>query len=101
MERNALRTEIVTRAEQWRWSSLWRWLQRPEPDPKLLSLWPILRLPGWVDRVNAALTENELKTVRRSSARGAPLGDERWVESAVQRLHLQSTMPLQRRPKHL
>ena len=45
VERNALRAELVTRAEEWRWGSLWRWLQRPEPSPPLLSPWPIAR---WV-----------------------------------------------------
>lgn len=39
-ERNALRAGLVKKAENWRWGSLWRWLQRPEPDPKLLSMWP-------------------------------------------------------------
>ena len=27
IERNALRAELVARAEDWRWGSLWRWLQ--------------------------------------------------------------------------
>ena len=38
VERNALRAGLVQRAEDWRWGSLWRWRQRPEPDPRLLSL---------------------------------------------------------------
>jgi putative transposase len=36
VERNALRAGLTNRAEAWRWSSLFRWLQRPEPEPKLL-----------------------------------------------------------------
>ena len=28
---------LVSRAEDWRWGSLWRWLPSPEPEPKLLS----------------------------------------------------------------
>ena len=39
VERNALRAELVERAEDWRWSSLWRWLQKVQPDPALLSPW--------------------------------------------------------------
>jgi putative transposase len=31
VERNALRGGLVRRAEQWRWSSLWRWGQRGYP----------------------------------------------------------------------
>lgn len=64
VERNALRAGLVDRAEHWRWSSLWRWLKKPEPDPKLLSPWPIPRLPRWIDRVNDPLSEQELKAVR-------------------------------------
>ncbi len=92
VERNALRAELVDRAEDWRWGSLWRWLQRPEPDPSLLSPWPISRLPKWVERVNEPLTKVELDTVRLSAQRGRPVGDERWVDSTVRRLKLESTM---------
>ena len=41
VERNALWAKLVDRAENWRWSSLWRWAQE---DPKLsefLSDWPV------------------------------------------------------------
>jgi len=99
VERNALRAGLVKRAEQWRWGSLWRWLQRPKPDPKLLTSWPISRSRGWVARVNEALTVQELKAVRRSTERDSPLGDAKWIESIVRRLHLESTVRPQGRPK--
>ena len=37
VERNAQRTEFVSRAEEWRWGSLWHWNQKPEPKPPLLA----------------------------------------------------------------
>jgi putative transposase len=92
VERNALRAEMVDRAEDWQWGSLWRWLQKPEPDPKLLSPWPVARLPGWVKRVNQPLSDSELVAVRLSAQRGRPLGDEKWVKSAVKRFNLESTV---------
>ena len=46
VERKAMRAGLDEKAEQWRWGSLWRWLQRPEPLAKLLSAWPIARLQG-------------------------------------------------------
>ena len=92
VERNALRAKMVDRAEDWRWGSLWRWLQKPEPDPKLLSPWPIVRLPRWVERVNEPLTACELAAVRLSAERGRPLGDKSWVASTARRLHLESTI---------
>ena len=99
VERNALRAEMVKRAEDWRWGSLWRWLQRPEPDPKLLSPWPISRLPSWVERVNQPLSQNELYTVRLSAQRGRPLGDQRWVKSTVKKFKLESTIRPRGRPR--
>ena len=92
VERNALRAGMVDRAEDWRFGSLWRWLQKPEPEPKLLSPWPLPRLPGWVDRVNRCLSDRELEACRLSAQRGKPLGDEGWVESIARRLNLESTM---------
>ena len=99
VERNALRAELVDRAEDWRWGSLWRWQHRPEPDPKLLSPWPLARLPGWIDRVNEPLSKQELDAVRLSAQRGRPLGDEGWVESIARRLDLESTMRPRGRPR--
>ena len=98
VERNALRAGLVKRAEDWRWGSLWRWLQKPEPDPRLLASWPIARLPRWVDRVNEPLTDDELESVRRSAQRGSPFGDASWVESSAKRLGLNSTLRPRGRP---
>ena len=99
VERNALRAGLVKRAEDWRWGSLSRWLQKPEPQPKLLSAWPIPRLPNWVHRVNEALSQPELEAVQRCAQRGQPLGDEGWVESIARRLNLESTMRPRGRPQ--
>ncbi len=99
VERNALRAGLVERAEQWRWGSLWRWQQKSEPAPKLLTPWPIPRLPNWTDRVNEPLTDNELGAVRRCARRGSPLGDDNWVESSSRRLGLESTLRPRGRPK--
>ena len=99
VERNALRAGLVDRAEDWRWGSLWRWLQKPEPDPKLLSAWPIPRLPRWVQRVNEPLSEKELATMRQCVKRGRPLGDQQWMESTASRLQLESTLRPRGRPR--
>jgi putative transposase len=99
VERNALRANLVGRAEDWKWGSLWRWLQSPDPKPILLSPWPIARLPKWVDRVNAPLSDNELEAVRRSVVRGCPFGGANWTKSISQRLGLESTLRPRGRPK--
>ena len=40
VERNALRAKLVKRAEQWQWSSLWRWAQGDRELVAFLSDWP-------------------------------------------------------------
>ena len=50
VERNALRANLVARAEEWRWCSLWR---RIHGDKELLlSAWPIDMPSDWVGWVN-------------------------------------------------
>ena len=99
VERNALRAELVERAEDWLWGSLWHWLQKPEPGTGLLSPWPIPRLPRWVERVNEPLTATELAAIRTSAKRGSPFGEASWVESSVKRLGLESTLRPRGRPQ--
>ena len=99
VERNAVRAGLVTAAEDWKWGSLYRWLAKPEPDPPLLSPWPMSRLPSWSARVNEPLSEKELAAVRWSVKRGSPYGAETWVESTARRLDLESTLRPRGRPR--
>ena len=99
VERNALRAGLVKRAEDWRWGSLWRWLQPEKAATELLSVWPIPRSPHWVERVNEPLTGQELSAVRQSAQRGVPLGKSTWVDATVKRLGLQSTLRPRGRPR--
>ena len=99
VERNALHAELVQRAKAWRWGSLSRWLQRPKPERKLLTAWPISRSPNWVERVNQALSDTELQAIRTSAQRGSPFGDENWIESTAKRLNLESSLRPRGRPR--
>jgi putative transposase len=54
VERNPLRANLVQRAEQWRWSSLWRRVHGDEQPRPLLSAGPLPLPQGWVEYVNAA-----------------------------------------------
>jgi putative transposase len=99
VERNALRANLVRRAEQWRWGSLYRWLRGSAEERALLSAWPLPRQPNWVDHVNAPQTEAELAGLRRSLDRGVPFGDGAWTARAVRRLGLESTVRPRGRPR--
>jgi putative transposase len=99
VERNALQAGMVRHAEDWRWGSLYRWLQNTEPDPKLLAPWPINRSPNWLARVNESLTRNEVEAIRHSIKRSKPYGDESWIATTAKRLDLESTLRPRGRPR--
>ncbi len=104
VERNPLRVapenKLVNRAEDWRWSSLWRWLH-PEvcDDVAPLYAWPVDRPRNWVWRVNQPESSKELEVLRLSARRGRPYGAERWQQRVAKRLGLESTFHGRGRPK--
>ncbi|MEZ6060538.1 MAG: transposase [Planctomycetaceae bacterium] len=98
-ERNAKRANLVARAEDWRWSSLYRWHSGTAKDKALLSAWPLPRRPGWIEHVNAPQTEAELSALRRSVTRGCPFGGESWCDRVVRQLGLETTLRPRGRPR--
>jgi putative transposase len=99
VERNALRANLVRRAEDWRWGSLYRWLRGTADDRGLLSAWPLPRAPGWLAHVNSPQTEGELAALRRCVDRGSPFGSDVWTERTIRRLDLESTIRPRGRPR--
>ena len=99
VERNALRAKLVRRAEDWRWSSLWRREQRDGKLRVFLSQWPVDRPSNWVWRLNQPETAAKLEALRCSVQRGRPFGNERWQVRIATRLGLESTLRARGRPK--
>jgi putative transposase len=99
VERNALRANLVRRAESWPWGSLHRWTQGHAKEKSLLAAWPLRRLANWVELVNTPQTEAELSALRRSVHRGCPFGEASWSDEMARRLGLESTLRPQGRPK--
>lgn len=100
VERNALRANLVARAEEWRWSSLWRRLHGTPVQQSLLSDWPLERSTNWVDWVNQPETDVELDALRQSAQRGRPFGQPHWQREIGKRLGLESSYrPVGRPPK--
>ena len=100
VERNALRGKLVLRAEEWRWSSLWRKCHGTPEERSLLSAGPIDRPANWVNRVNRADNETELESLRLSVQRGRPFGKPEWQRRIAKRLGLESAFrPTGRPPK--
>ena len=99
VERNALRANLVSKADDWRWSSLWIREHGTDEQRAWLSEWPEPCPPAWRRYVNRAETAAELAALRHSVQRGAPYGSDLWVSSTVQRLGLQSTVRARGRPR--
>lgn len=101
VERNALRANLVKRAEDWRWGSLWRRQFGDAQAKALLSDWPVRRPEDWLVRVNSPETDEELLALRSSVNRGRPYGTASWMEQTVERLGLISTVRSQGRPRRI
>ena len=99
VERNPLRASLITRAENWRWGSLWRRTHGDAQATALLDEWPMPLPANWVELVNTPLTQAELDDVRNCSARGMPFGDTAWTKETAARLGPQFTLKPPRGPK--
>ena len=99
VERNALRANLVTQAEDWMWGSLWHRLERNDYGKSVLSEWPVPCPRQWRQHVNQPQTDAEVAALRRSVNRGAPFGDADWTKRIVKRLGLEVTIRPRGRPK--
>jgi len=99
VERNPLRAGLVSRAEQWRWGSLWRRTSGDADQQALLTApssgWP----DGWVEHVNQAQTHEEEEALARCIARGCPFGQPAWVAATAAKLGLETTLRPRGRPR--
>jgi hypothetical protein len=67
--RNPLRANLVTRAENGRWSGLWDYAHDTNIGVPLAP-WPIPRPANWLEYVNQPQTDSEVEAIRRSIQRG-------------------------------
>ena len=101
VERNALRANLVSLAEDWRYGSLSHRLQKDEFAQAVLSDWPVPVPRQWRSHVNQPQTESEVAAIRRSVNRGTPLGSPAWTERTVKQMGLEVTTRPRGRPKLL
>ena len=98
VERNALRANLVQRAEEWRWGSLWRRSRSGTDEKAILTPCPVELPNDWIERVNRADNEKELEALRRSVNRGRPFGTPEWQRRIAKRLGLESAYRSAGRP---
>ena len=98
VEANALAGNLVRRAEDWRWSSLWRTVNGRSDQPPVIDPWPVPRPADWLDYVNRPAAPAEAKALRSCAQRGRPFGAEDWVAGMAAQLGLRSTLRPRGRP---
>jgi putative transposase len=95
VEDNSRRAGLVTRAEQWRWSSIHERLH----GGMLLSPGPLSLPTNWTEIVNIGPTTAELKEIRVCARAERPLGAAEWVDRAVAQHGLEANMRPRGRPR--
>jgi putative transposase len=98
VERNALRANLVERAQDWKWCSLSPRRAKEDAERPALTPWPIDRPRDWTARVNRPFGPKEEEAVRRSIRRGQPFGSDSWQTEVAAQLGLDSTLRPRGRP---
>lgn len=99
VERNALRAKLVKKAENWKWSSLYRRENGSASQKKLLSEWPIDIPKNYLHLVNEPHTKSEMESLRYCVNKGKPYGSEEWTDKMIDVFKLTSTLRGRGRPK--
>lgn len=99
VEQNPLRAKLVTRAEEWQWSSRYRRQRNSKEDQKLLAPLPTELPVNYLESANTILGDDELEQVRYSLTKGAPYGGTAWVGDMVEKYNLGSTLRGPGRPR--
>ena len=81
VERNALRAELVSTAEDWQWSSLRK--RMSVPPPEWLDRGPVPLPANWPEIVNLPQTKAEIDGFRNRMKEGKPFGRAGWLASDV------------------
>ncbi len=96
VERNPVRAKIVTKAENWNFSSL----SKRSLDSKLLDQWPIDMPTDYLSFVNTPLPTQKEQEIRYSVNKGKPYGKEEWSSAMIDKFGLKGTMREVGRPRN-
>jgi len=101
IEQNPLRAKLVKKAEDWRWSSLYRREKGNQKEKQLLSELPIELSKNYLELVNTLPEEEVLNIMRTSINKGTPFGSEYWIDKIVKKFGLENTLRGVGRPKKI
>jgi putative transposase len=99
VERNPRRAGLVERAEDWRWSSLYRRMFATPEEQSLLAASPVRLGRRWCEHVNQVQNAAEEQAIRRSIQRGQPYGGDAWQTKVTRQLNLEHTFRPRGRPR--
>jgi putative transposase len=95
VEANALESHVVSRAEDWPWSSLAERLHGHE----LINDGPLELPEDWADRVNVTLPKPEMEVLTCCERSGRPYGAPGWAARTAIRYSLEQTLRVRGRPR--
>lgn len=99
VERNAMRAGLVNRAQDWRWSSLWRREFGTVKQKEMLDQWPVIVPNDLLEYINRPDSKNSLELIRESIKKSRPFGDSEWLRKTIKRFELEITIRDRGRPK--
>lgn len=99
VERNAKKANLVKKAEQWQWSSVWRRQYGTAQQQHMLSVWPTLVPKNYISLLNTPLTNTEEEALERSEAKNIPFGKDSWIERVVEKYGIEQVLRPTGRPR--
>ncbi|USN87567.1 MAG: transposase [Candidatus Nomurabacteria bacterium] len=100
VERNAKKANLVKKAEDWQWSSVWRRENGTLEQKKILSNWPISIPRDYLNLLNKPMNESEEEALEKSEERSIPFGEEEWVNRKVKKYEIEQVLRGVGRPKN-
>src|SRR3989338_1322649 len=92
VESNAFRAKLSSKAENWRWSSIWRRENGSQKQKELLSSWPMNIPPDYLKSINKPPAKNDLELIRESVNKSKPFGNDSWLDKVVKKFGLEMTI---------
>ena len=100
VESNAFRAKLSNKAENWRWSSIWRRENGSQKQKELLLSWPMNIPSDYLKSINRPPAENDLELIRESVNKSRPFGNDSWLDKVVKKFGLEMTIRKPGRPKN-
>jgi putative transposase len=100
VERNAKRAKLVKKAEDWKYSSVWRRKYGNHNQKKLLTSWPIDIPKNYLTYLNEPQSDDELDSIRKSISKNIPFGGNIWLGKMIDKYKIGQTLRGVGRPKN-